>query len=77
MTAREIFGLFLRTGAMTLIVLAFFDLEHVVAILLGLPLMSQYSSSRDAMTAGFYFLPGTLLLACAPLLMRLTYGPKS
>lgn len=74
MTTRDIYGLVARIGGLVFWVFAAGDFIRVIAMLLRLPMQSQYSLTADAVGGVAWALLGTVLTFGAEWLTRLVYG---
>jgi hypothetical protein len=62
MQGRDLFGVLIRAGGVTLLIFAAFDLFHLFAKLLDIALPSTVSASADAIAMVWYLVLGLILL---------------
>jgi hypothetical protein len=74
MQARELFGVFVRTGGLVFVVFSFFDLLHFVTQLVGLTHPTLMSRLAVGLAAAFYFVVGVATICGAQRIVRLVYG---
>jgi hypothetical protein len=76
MQGRDLFGVLVRAGGVTLMTFAFFNLAHLIGRLLDIDLGSHYSAPGYAFAIAAYLVPGFILLFCADWIVTLTYRGK-
>jgi len=74
MTAKEFFGLEIRTAGVVFIVYSFFNLFHIIVKLVGIPYPAIYSLQFEVVTGIGYFAMGAALILRARFLVWATYG---
>ena len=74
MKARDLYGLLVRVAGLVFIAFAVFDLTHLIALMIGMQMASQYPASVLALATGIYLVVGLVLTFGAGSLTRLVYG---
>jgi hypothetical protein len=75
MTARDLFGVLVRFGGLTLIVFGFVDLVDAAVRVAGAPVPSRHSVAEVLVVAGIWLLSGIVVFLAAGALTRIAYGP--